>query len=203
MKFCISILFILFNFCTEAENFKLQAPEYNFSTGENYYRSPVYFGGNIGFYPSKNGYIATFNPIIGARIARRFHLGTSIGFQYYHDQIEIYKGFNDSTSYSYQAANYDLSIFARYFIVYRFFFQLEPGIVNQKTAQLYWDASKNKVVEEAKRINTPTVLGGLGFAQPIGEQSILVLTLLYDFYQHENSPYGKLPFLRGGFNLGF
>ena len=53
------------------------------------------------------------------------------------------------------------------------------------------------------RKNITAGLVGIGFAAPIGQQSILVLTVLYDVRQHELAPYGPYPFLRGGFNLGF
>jgi len=182
----------------------LQMPDFQFSTGNNsYYNSPIYFGGNLGFFPNQEGFLATINPIFGARLARRFHLGISSSILFQQQKLFVPKNIMDSAEYNYRAANYDLSVFARYFLYRGLFLHAEPGIINTKVANIYWDTSTSQVIENTQRINVPNILGGLGYAIPIGQQSILVLTVLYDFYQHENSPYGNYPFLRGGFNLGF
>ncbi len=189
-----------FDFCIPpARNASFQ-----FSTGQSaYYSSPVYFGGNFGVFPRKKGILASISPIVGARLAPRFHLGLSAGIQYEAEQITFYEPFPDSTTYSYQSASYDVSIFARYFFHRRFFLHVEPELINVKNATLTWDYVDNKVLETAERKNIFAGLAGIGFAAPIGQQSILVLTVLYDVLQDPLAPYGSYPFLRGGFNLGF
>ncbi len=206
MKKLAILIFLLIPTFLLAEKNKglgLQMPDFQFSTGNGgYYSSPVYFGGNMGFFPNKEGFVATVNPIFGARITRRFHLGISSSILFQQQNLYVPNGL-DSTKYKYQGANYDVSLFARYFILSGLFLHAEPGIINTKVASIYYDYTDAKVIEESERINVPNLLGGVGFAVPVGQQSILVFTALYDFYQDENSPYGKYPFLRGGFNLGF
>lgn len=180
------------------------SPDFQFSTGNNgYYSSPVYFGGNFGYFPRKDGMLFSVAPIIGARVTRRFHIGLSAGIQYERENITIPEPYPDSTVYVYEQAAYDISIFARYFFHYRFFLHLEPEVINYKEATLSWDYVKNVAVETSERKNVFAGLAGIGFAAPIGRQSILVLTVLYDVVQDDAAPYGPYPFLRGGFNLGF
>ena len=142
-------------------------------------------------------------PIIGARVAPRFHLGLSAGIQYQKEKVIFYQPYPDSTAYNYQSSFYDISLFARYFFHYRLFVHLEPELINVKNATLSWDYSQGAVREVAERRNIMAGLAGVGFAAPIGQQSVLVITVLYDVKQDALSPYGKYPFIRGGFNLGF
>ena len=193
-----------FNFLNKPSSTPPVSPDFQFSTGQSaYYNSPVYFGGNFSFFPRKNGLLASISPIIGARVTNRFHLGLSAGIQYEREQVTFYEPFPDSTNYTYQSSFYDISLFARYFFHYRFFLHLEPEVINVKNATLAWDYTANKVVETAERKNIFAGLVGIGFAAPIGQQSVLVLTALYDVRQDPLAPYGPYPFLRGGFNLGF
>ncbi len=178
--------------------------DFQFSTGNSaYYRSPVYFGGNFAFFPRQEGLFASISPIIGARVAPRLHLGLSAGIQYQQERIIFYQPYPDSTTYNYKSSLYDVSLFLRYFIHYRVFVHLEPELINVKNAALSWDYARGVVKEDAKRQNIFAGLVGLGFAAPIGQQSVFVLTMLYDIKQDALSPYGQYPFLRGGFNLGF
>ena len=211
MKAICLVLFVFFSIPSFGHSFNFlkspeanASPDFQFSTGNNgYYSSPIYFGGNFAYFPNKTGMFVSVSPIIGARITRRFHLGLSAGIRYEQEEVKFYEPYPDSTSYKYQSAYYDVSVFARYFFHYRFFLHLEPEVINLKNATLRWDYPTNAIIEESERKNITAGLVGIGFAAPIGQQSILVLTVLYDVRQHELAPYGPYPFLRGGFNLGF
>jgi len=185
-------------------NIGIHVPDYQVRTSETYYSSAVYFGGSIGMNPFQNGFTANINPILGFRVARRLHLGISAGINYQYEQIDFANVSSTAPKYNYQAINYDLSVFSRYFFFYRFFLHLEPEIIGVKqTNSIVYDPQNQSFTEDYERLYVPATLVGLGYAQPLGEQSILVLTVLYDAIQDENTPYNKWPFLRGGFNLGF
>jgi hypothetical protein len=208
MKNTILLLFIITFFCFETKAEKneigLKVKEVEMLGGSGYYSSPVYFGGSVGFQPFEKAYLLSISPILAARIQRRTHLGISPTYQYYHEKLFVPITSIDSTAYILEASSWNVSIFLRYFYYNRFFLHLEPELINYKEIQnLYYDNQQKKVVEISKRNNTLALLTGLGYVQPIGEQSIFVITILYDVLQQENTPYEKLPFIRGSFNLGF
>ncbi|MBP6456555.1 MAG: hypothetical protein KA275_07490 [Chitinophagaceae bacterium] len=208
MKNIFLLIFIIsfFNFNANAEKneFGIKLKEVEMLGGSGYYSSPVYFGGSIGFQPFEKAYLFSIAPILAARIQRRTHLGISPTYQYYREKIVVPITSIDSTTHILEASSWNVSVFLRYFYYNRFFLHLEPELINYKEiTNLYYDNQQKKVVEVSSRNNTFALLTGLGYVQPIGEQSIFVITVLYDVLQQENTPYEKLPFIRGSFNLGF
>ncbi len=209
MKNIILLLFIscVINFKLKAEKneFGIKLKEVEMLGGSGYYSSPVYFGGSIGFQPFEKAYRLSIAPILAARVQRRTHLGISPTYQYYREKLFVPITTSvDSTAHILEASSWNVSVFLRYFYYNRFFLHLEPELINYKEIQnLYYDNQQKKVVEVSRRNNTFALLTGLGYVQPIGEQSIFVITILYDVLQQENTPYEKLPFVRGSFNLGF
>jgi len=199
ISFCLLPIISLAN-----KSVGLKAPDFNFQVGESYYSSPVYFGGNIGFYPYQKGFNALLNPILGFRVSRRLHMGISAGLTYNYEKLDPLPTDPSNPLYDYNAFNYDVSIFSRYFLFYRFFAHIEPNLISVKNTQsIVYNAQDQSFTETFDRVWVPAGLIGIGYAQPLGAQSILVLTALYDVVQDENSPYQKYPFIRGGFNLGF
>ncbi len=198
--FLISSIFVH----AEKNEFGIKLKEVEMLGGSGYYSSPVYFGGAIGFQPFEKAYRLSIAPILAARVQRRTHLGISPTYQYYREKLFVPITSVDSTAHILEASSWNVSVFLRYFYYNRFFLHLEPELINYKEIQnLYYDNQQKKVVEVSRRNNTFALLTGLGYVQPIGEQSIFVITILYDVLQQENTPYEKLPFVRGSFNLGF
>ena len=64
--------------------------------------------------------------------------------------------------------------------------------------------SGSGAIENAKvKWNAPSVLVGIGYRQPITDNSSLYIMGMYDVLQHEYSPYRGGIFPRIGFNIGF
>jgi hypothetical protein len=125
-----------------------------------------------------------------------------LDYQYEQQKISAINNAGATQYYKYEASNYSTSLFLMYFILGRNFIRLEPGASYTKVPTITFNPSTSKFAETSKRVIVPSVLVGLGHAFPIGENNIFVIRVMYDVLQDKNSPYSKLPFVRGGFNFG-
>lgn len=171
------------------------------------------FGGNLGmdfirnadsiYKTTEKGYSLYLTPTIGYRFGR-VHAGLNGGYSFTHVNIK-YVNFitKKDEHYKLNSSNYSISVFSRLFFLRNFFLHAEPemNFFNQWEYRIdYFITGKREY--KPTRIKVPSILTGIGFVLPIGENVGLVVQGLYDVLQNPNSPYSGLPVIRGGFNVG-
>ncbi len=147
--------------------------------------SKVYYGGTVGF--SFGDYFRiSVTPWVGYKLTPKFSIGGKIGYEYIEDKRYEQK----LTSH-----NYGGSVFTRYQLHPRIYAHGEFAYISYKyqTANL-----------ESEREWVPFVLLGGGLIQPLGGRSALIIEVLVDVLQDDNSPYDDWnPFVSIGVGVGF
>ena len=148
------------------------------------------------------------SPIIGYRISDKFSAGVGFGYQYLRvkDYWEV-EDFNNPgvvNYYDLKSSFISASVWARYLILTYLFTQVEYEHNFMSLTEPRFSPSGSGAIENAKvKWNAPSVLVGIGYRQPITDNSSLYIMGMYDVLQHEYSPYRGGIFPRIGFNIGF
>ena len=156
-------------------------------------------GGGLGGGSLQGGYIFSVTPSIGYRITDRFHAGINLGYFYSKQKV-----LTDNIGSFYQQNNRVVStaLFARYFPLDVVFLQVNPELnfSNQKYKEFY--AFQNETFENNNKNTIPAMLVGGGYAQRLGGNSYMMISVMYDIIQNPNSPYFRQPVFGGGLALG-
>ncbi|MBA3828205.1 MAG: hypothetical protein H0X33_04650 [Taibaiella sp.] len=189
---------------------------YNSSGHKNYKQKKV----NKGFDPSKlvygGGAVAGFgngyadlgiSPMIGYKFTNDFIAGIGLGYEYLKVDQQVY----DQSTGSYFTAPAKANIiypgvWARYF-VYRgsfgsFFVEGNFEYDLMYFSAYNYDNNYNPVAQKAS-FQVPCLLMGGGLSQPVSDRVSLLVEVLYDVLQQQNSPYLHIPVIRGGIVVGF
>ncbi|WP_341834780.1 hypothetical protein WJU16_17680 [Chitinophaga pollutisoli] len=170
-----------------------QSP-YRVDTARGFDPSKLMVGGNFGF-AFGNYSLVNVSPMIGYRFSPKAAAGISINAQF------TWEKYREG---SYEVKNnYTIlggGIWGRYYPLEMLFVHAQPeyNSISYKK-QIYSDPRQSF----KERYGAPSLLLGGGYAQPIGGNSALVIMLLYDVLQDENSPYRNRPVFSVGGNFGF
>jgi hypothetical protein len=169
--------------------------------------SRLIVGGGIGL---GFGTVTTVSvsPIVGYRITDKLSAGVGFGYQYLKvkDFFEV-QDINPPYGYQYydyKASIISASVWARYLILTNLFAQVEYEHNFMSYTEPRFSQSGSGAIENTKtKYNAPSVLVGIGYRQPITDNSSLYIMGMYDVLQNELSPYYGRIFPRIGFNIGF
>lgn len=175
-------------------NVALAQSPYRVDTARGFDPSKLMIGGNFGFAFGDYS-LVNVSPLVGYRFSPKFAAGVSINAQFTWEKYYSngYRVKDNSTILG-------GGIWGRYYPLEMLFLHAQPeyNSISLKT-QLYTDPRQNF----KERYSAPSLLLGGGYAQPIGGSSALVIMLLYDVLQDENSPYRNRPVFSIGGNFGF
>lgn len=161
----------------------------------------IIFGGGFHF-GMGSGYLRLgVSPVLGYRITKNFSAGIGLRYEY----LSIKEASYTIDSVTYLVEPFDLkthgfafSVWARHIVWNHIFLHVEPELINQET---FHKVNNFRIDRERKWI--PCLLVGGGIRQPISERSSVVLSLLYDLLQEDESPYRNNLEFRVGFLVGF
>ncbi len=147
--------------------------------------NPVYYGGTIGF--SFGEYFRmSIEPMVGYRFTPKISAGVKIGYEYINDSR-----YHTDVIYH----NYGGSVFGRYRIIPKLYFHSEFA---------YFSYQYKVSDFKSEREWVPFIYLGGGFVQPISPNTSLIVEVLFDVLQDDNSPYEDWdPFISIGVGVGF
>lgn len=146
----------------------------------------VYFGGGIGLSFGTVDYF-DLSALVGYRITERISAGVRVGWRYRSD---------DRFQPSLTTNDYGGALFGRYRIARPLYAHVEYEYLNYEF--LRFDGSSD-------RKGYDSVLGGLGFVQPLGGHASFLVTALYNFTYSDSDPgpYSDPWLVRAGIAFGF
>lgn len=147
--------------------------------------SKVYYGGTVGL--SFGDYFRiSITPWVGYKVTPKFSVGGKIGYEYIED-----KRYEQKQTYN----NYGGSIFTRYRLHPRIYAHGEFAYISYQYSISDFDSERQWV---------PFLYLGGGLIQPLGGRSALIVEVLFDVLQDDNSPYEEWsPFVSIGIGVGF
>jgi opacity protein-like surface antigen len=147
------------------------------------------------------------SPVVGYKITDRVAAGIGLGYQYV--RVKNFFAFQNASNpnatdyYDYKCSIFSPSVWARVLVWDNVFIHAEYEN-NYVSLTDYRYAPNGLDIESFKnRITIPALLAGVGYRQPIGENSSFVIMALYDVIQDKYSPYGNQINFRFGFNFGY
>ena len=150
-------------------------------------------------------------PVVGYRVTENFAAGIGLGYQYL--RVKDFYRLQDLNGqvnyYDYKTSIYSASAWARYVLFTNFFVHAEYERNFMNFTDYQFDQNGSGSIEAYKlKYNSPALLLGGGFRQPISDNASFVVLALYDVIQDKYSPYrnqDNVPHidLRFGFNVGF
>jgi hypothetical protein len=151
------------------------------------------------------------SPVIGYRFTDKISAGIGLGFLYYRvkDYFYVYNATSGQQEYfPLKSTFFYPSIWGRYVIYNNIFAHVEAEYDMQNYKAYETDSDPNsstygQPVSYKIKYNSPALLVGGGFRQPITDRSSLVILGLYDVIQDKYSPYKNRIDIRIGFNVGF
>lgn len=158
------------------------------------------FGGGLGL---SFGDVTSIGvaPIIGYRITENFAGGVGLGYQYLRVKDYIYI---QGTNYDYKTNLISPSVWLRHIVFSNFFAHAEYEHNFMTFTDYRFDPNGSGNIESYKlKYNSPALLLGAGFRQPVTENSSFIVLALYDVIQDKYSPYYNRLDFRFGFNVGF
>jgi hypothetical protein len=205
MRYLFVLLFSLFSatlFATENE-IGINLSKQELGDKKKFDKTRLLFGGGIGVGGVGNAFSFNIQPMVGYRFTDKFHAGITLGFTYFTQQIE----YNNLLSgvpeiYKSKSSIISASMYARYFVWDMLFAQVEPEINSYDVGELYYSTTTGKLLKAPSRLAIPSFLAGVGYGSRLGGISYMTIIVMYDLVQNPNSPYYKVPVIRGGLNLG-
>jgi hypothetical protein len=163
------------------------------------------FGGGLGL---SFGDVTAISvaPMVGYRITDNFSAGIGLGYQYLRvkDFYELQDLNGNYNYYDYKTSILSPSVWARYVVFTNFFVHAEYEHDFMSFTDYQFDQNGSGSIESYKlKYNSPAMLVGGGFRQPVTDNSSFVVLALYDVIQDKYSPYYKRIDIRFGFNVGF
>lgn len=199
-RLLLALLFVAFAKIAVAQNNEgyqrrtFDSPETERQKGFD--RSKLFVGGGLGLgfgdYTNIN-----VSPVIGYRFSNLFAAGVNVNFQYGSER------YRDRFGDTYQKDQYSIfggGVFARVYPLDFLFIQANPeyNYVKLKTT----DYSQDPKMIYKDSYGAPSLLMGVGYAQPIGGSSAFTIMVSYDVLQDKNSPYLSRPIFSAGVNIG-
>jgi len=158
-------------------------PEQEYQQPKYDWKNKFFTGGGIGLQFGSYTYIGVF-PIIGFRVTDKFSVGTGFTYIYAEDKPN----------------HYSTSVYGgKFFAEYDIFRGIAPHIEYEFQNLEVFNPNPNQI--EKQRVNVNSLLLGVSYTQPIGENSGVYIMLLYNVIEDIYSPYEN-PILRIGFNVG-
>lgn len=149
--------------------------------------SPWFYGGGIGMGFGDLDWIELY-PLIGYRVNRQLSLGGGVSLRYLND---------DRFAGSPSTTDYGGNLFARYHLTPQWFLEADYEFLSHEFVR--FDLSTD-------RETFNTMLGGIGYSQPMGGRASIFILALYDFTYDDNDlsyPYDDPWIVRGGISAGF
>lgn len=149
--------------------------------------SPWFFGGGIGLGFGDVDWIELY-PLIGYRVNRQLSLGGGVSYRYLND--DRFAGAPSTTDYG-------SNLFARFHLTPQWFLEADYEFLSHEFVR--FDLSTD-------RDTFNTLLGGIGYSQPMGARASIFVLALYDFTHDDNDPfypYSDPWIVRGGVSVGF
>jgi len=168
--------------------------------------SRLIIGGTLGF--GMGDKVLAFNiaPMVGYRVTDKLAVGVGFGYQYYKQDDALYlQDLNGNKSYyDFKANMISASVWGRYLILEKLFVHAEYEHNFFSFDDYRYDQQGNGTIEKYKeRLDVPSVLLGVGYRQPIGENASIYIMGFYDVLQRDYSPYKGSIQPRIGFTIGF
>jgi hypothetical protein len=143
-------------------------------------------------------------PMVGYRLAKNFFAGVRIGYSFYRYK-EQFNGLlpNGESYYVFKDNTLSGGIWARYIVWQGIYLHAEGEYNSFKTWDGTWDYNKGDLRNQ--KIQSPSVLVGIGFKQPISDRTSFNTTILFDALNDPNSYYAGVNGvdLRFGIMVGF
>ncbi len=189
MKILRIVFFFFGIFCFSSSSFGQNADVD--SAAKVPFKDRIFVGGSLGLSFGDYTFIEVA-PIVGYKITDALSAG--VGGRY------SYVNVNDQfLGYSYNYNSYGGSLFSR-FIVYKGIFLAAEFEANNFEVFRLIDPING--VFTTDRAWIPSLLLGGGYMQNAGGKVSVYLSLLYDVLQDPNSPYYRIPVIRGGIAIG-
>ncbi len=155
------------------------------SIPKNPFKDKLYTGGGLGLQIGDYTLIQV-SPILGYNITENLSVGIGATYQY-----TKYRQYN----YDFVSNMYGGSIFGRYIIWRSIFAYAEDELLN-----IEYREQVNNIIYK-KRTNVNSLFVGGGVRQLVGENSAMVLMLLWNLNETPYTPYNN-PIIRIGFEIG-
>ncbi len=152
-----------------------------------------YFGLTFGDYTLIN-----ISPLVGYRFNQLFAAGLGINGQYVSSKNWDVNG----DPYKTKEGIVGLNVFGRVYPIPQLMLQVQPEANYRFGKFVYYQ--ENPVQEyKMDAVIVPSLLMGGGVVLPSGGRGAMIISIMYDVLQRENSPYGNQPVYSFGFNIGF
>lgn len=161
-------------------------------------KNRLIFGGGLGGGSLQGGYIFSVTPSIGYMLTDRFHAGVNLGYFYSRQRVP----YADGSYEQFKNRVFSTALFARYFPLDVVFLQASPELNFARTKYEYYYALTDETTNEINNNVIPAFLVGGGYAQRLGGNSYMMISVMYDLVQNPNSPYYRQPVFGGGLALG-
>jgi len=146
--------------------------------------SKVYFGGTVGF-NFGDYFRVSVTPWVGYKLAPKASVGAKVGYEYIED---------DRYAEKVTSHNYGGSLFTRYLVHPRLYAHAEFAEVSYKYSTANFESDRKWV---------PFLWLGGGYLQPISPRASMIIEVLFDVLQDNNSPYDDwAPYVSIGVGVG-
>jgi hypothetical protein len=151
-----------------------------------------YFGLTFGDYTLIN-----ISPQVGYRFNKVLAAGLGINGQY----VSFKDWDSNGDPYKTNEGIIGLNVFGRVYPIPQLMLQVQPEVNYRFGKYTYYEESP---AQEYKMdaVIVPSLLMGGGVIVPAGGKGALVVSIMYDVLQHDNSPYGNQPVYSFGVNIG-
>ena len=164
---------------------------------KGFQKEKLFYGGNLGLSFGSLTYI-NLSPLIGYRFSDLFAAGLQVNGLY---ESARYRDYSNVTVRKERFGMVGLGVFGRIYPIPQLFLQLQPEMNYTMGKTIYYDSDPPTEAQNQELV--PALLGGVGYAQPMGRGNSFVIMILYDILQDDHSPYGSKPIFRAGVNIGF
>lgn len=180
----------------ETSFFSLHSPQKK-KAKSGFDKSRILLGPGIGVGAAYRAFSFNISPSVAYCITDRFHVGTTIGFNYFQQTFEYTNPLFPAKVEKYKAKlpSYSFSVYARYLIGNFLILNVEPELNNTKFITsdpnnwAYYNQSTGKYVEKSQRRTFGSFLVGGGYYQRMGRYGYGYLMVCYDLVQNPNLRY--------------
>jgi hypothetical protein len=166
---------------------------------KGFQKEKLFVGGNFGL--SIGDYtLINVSPQIGYRFSKLIAAGIGTNFQYI--SLKERDPLDNSPYRKLTQGVVGLNLFGRVYPFEHFMLQVQPeGNYIFGEQKFYATATQPEQTFKLDAVIVPSLLAGGGLVIPSG-RGALIMALMYDVLQQQNSPYGKQPILSITYNIG-
>ena len=194
----LSLFISIGAFASPGKTFSYSSLNAKKKSNSNFDRTRILVGPGFGFGAGFRAFSFNISPSIAYCLTDNFHVGTTLGFNYYQQSVDytnvVFPG--KMETYKFKLPAYSFSVYARYLLANFLLLNFEPELNNTKFILNYpfqypndFNLTTGKVVERSTREFIPSVLVGAGYAQRFGNYGYSYLMLCYDIVQNPNARY--------------